>query len=177
MKVNELISQLSMLDGELEMYVDVDGKIHGLDLVRRGPFFESASLVTRVEFDINRAEQTLQTLLEYHRDALEGVTLERIERALGHKRTSRIIQAFEEHEKKMASEREKNAEFVEAITESINRQDTYTNEPSVTSDSPEEILRKFYSGDKSHSLETVKEAKQELGEEKAAAIFNEVRNK
>jgi hypothetical protein len=190
MKVSELKEKIADLDGDNDLFIEVDGKMYALEILKRGQFFKSQVLAARVDFDVFRAEQTLVSVLQYQREDLTGLLYERIERAMGKERLNKIIIAFDEHEEKRKKELEENKDLIEEITESINRQEAFEDEAPAKAKKKiaskakklgkteaEKVLGRFYSGDKSDDIETVKQAKVLLGENKAKAIFDKVRNK
>lgn len=187
MKVKSLIEELNKIDGENDLFLEVDGKLFHLETVRLGQFFKSNVLSARVDFDIVRAEQTLLSALQFSPEALTGTVLERLERAMGSERVRRISDAFNEHMEKTKQEQEDNKELIEEIQESINRQEVFQEEAPTKKakakkpkkigklKDAEAILARFYSGDKSDGVDLVKSAKALVGEERATEIFNEVR--
>jgi hypothetical protein len=188
MRVSELKEKIADIDGDNDLFIEVDGKMYALEILKRGQFFKSQVLMARVEFDVIRAEQTLVSVLQYQREELTGILYDRIERAMGKERLDKIILAFDEHEEKRKKELEENKDLIEEITENINRQEAFE-EPvktkkKVASKSKklgkaeaEKVLTRFYSGNKSDDIEVVKQAKNMLGENKAKAIFDKVRSK
>ena len=189
MKVSELKQKLQEVEEDNDLFIEVDGKMYALEIMKRGQFFKSQVLMARVEFDVIRAEQTLVSVLQYQREELTGLLYERIERAMGKERLTKIITAFDEHEEKRKKELEENKELIEEITENINRQEAFEEEPKKKSKKKakkvgkasaveaEEILIRFYSGDKTDGIEAVKKAKEIIGEDRAKELFNKARNK
>lgn len=185
-KVSALIEELQKLPADNDLFLEVDGKILPLEAVKPGQFFQSNLLSARIEFDVIRAEQTLLSCLQFQRDQLTGVTLERIQRAITADRVDRIVKAFDEFNK----QQEENKEAIEEIKENINRQDAFVSEEVPKEKKPkakrskkneladaEAVLTRFYSGDKSDGIEAVKEAKAAVGEERSTEIFKSVRGK
>lgn len=188
MKVAQLITELQALNQDNDLFVEVDGKILALELVKPGQFFQSSLLSARVDFDVVRAEQTLLSCLQFQRDQLTGITLDRINRALTKERVDAIIKAFDDFNASQVKEQEENKELIEEIQESINRQDVFQEEKPTTKKSKvkksskkndltdaEAILTRFYSGDKSDGLDAVKSAKELVGADRAKEIFEQVR--
>ncbi len=184
MKVSELVNELSTIDGENDLFLEVDGKLYKVEMVRTGQFFKSNVISARVDFDIVRAEQTLISCLQFQRDQLKGYVLDRIERALGKERVEKITKSFDEFAEQSKKEQEENKELIEEIQEKVNSQTGFEgDEPPSLTEQLEEIpldvaktmLKEFYSGKKSYSVDELKLAKSLVGDEESKQIFEESR--
>lgn len=195
MKVKDLISKLQEMNQESDVFFKLDDKLVLLEDVIAGQFFRSVNILGKFEYDVLRAEQTLLSCLAYQRDQLNGLVRARIERAIGVSRVEMIISEFDKDKK----QKEEDSLKVGSIIEELNQQDIYVeskpekkvkksaqkknkkvNESTDSENSleieAEKLLSQYYSGDKSISVESVREAKKLLGEDKSRAIFNRVRN-
>lgn len=201
MKAKEVIAELSKLNPESDVFISTDGKLTAIEQIANGQFFRSANIITKIEYDVVRAEQTLLSCLAYQRDQLNGLVLDRIERALGKERVTMITAEFDRDKSKKEKEAELNKDELDNLEKALNQQQAFVEETSVekpkkrnkklklAESSPvsedkelsqelaEQILSDFYSGSSpGTSIDSVKDAKRVVGEERAREIFNKVRN-
>jgi hypothetical protein len=175
MRVKDLLSSLKDLNPELDLYLEVDGKFHTIELSKLGPFLNAFTISAKVDIDVALAEQSLMNILQYSRESLTGLALSRIVRALGQERVdclTKLVDDKMEKEKLEAEEREKHKGLIEQIQEDLNRSDVSHVELSST-----DILEAYYMGSSNVSIEQAKKAKIDVGEEVALEIFNRVRRK